>query len=105
MSKNATRTTKHALTVLRYTVPLLFPLLNSYPAAIFDVGSGQATKLAVHAGLTTSTAVASQVRTLEQLVRRLVGVEERETLCNELQVIAEEYDEGWNSGTDSDEDQ
>jgi hypothetical protein len=103
MSK--TRTTKHTLTAPRYTAPILFPLLDSYPASIFEVGSGQGTKLAVHAGLTTSSAVATQVRTLEQLVRRLVGIEERETLCNGLQVIAEEYDEGWNSGTDSDDDE
>jgi hypothetical protein len=85
-------------------VPILFPLLDSYPSSIFDVGSGHATKLAVHAGLTTSTAVADQVRAVEQIVKRLVGIEEREALCNGLQVIAEEYDEGWDSGSDSDDD-
>jgi hypothetical protein len=68
------------------------------------VGSGQAKKLAVHAGLTTSTAVASQIRAVEQIVKRLIGIEEREALCNGLQVMAEEYDEGWDSGTDSDDD-
>jgi hypothetical protein len=61
-------------------------------------------KLAVHAGLTTSTAVASQIRAVEQIVKRLIGIEEREALCNGLQVMAEEYDEGWDSGTDSDDD-
>ncbi|KAF2827840.1 tubulin nucleotide-binding domain-like protein [Ophiobolus disseminans] len=89
----------------RYTAPILFPLLDSYPASIFDVGSGQATKLAVHTGLTTSTAVADQIRALEQIVKRLVGIEEREALCNGLQVLAEEYDEGWDSGSDSDNDE
>ncbi|KAJ4991781.1 misato Segment II myosin-like domain-containing protein [Stagonosporopsis vannaccii] len=87
-----------------YAAPLLFPVLDSYPS-IFDVGSGHAERLAVHAGLTTSTAVAEQVRTIEQIVKRLVSVEEREALCNGLQVIAEEYDEGWDGDfTDSDED-
>jgi hypothetical protein len=33
-----------------------------------------------------------------------VGIEEREALCDGLQVIAEEYDEGWDSGSDSDGD-
>jgi hypothetical protein len=88
----------------RYIAPILFPLLDSFPASIFDVGSGQASKLAVHTGLTTSTAVADQVRAMEQIVKRLVRIEEREALCNGLQVIAEEYDEGWDSGTDSDDD-
>lgn len=83
---------------------MLFPVLDSYPS-IFDAGFGHTEKLAVHAGLTTSTAVAEQVRTIEQIVKRLVSVEEREALCNGLQVIAEEYDEGWDGDfTDSDAD-
>lgn len=90
---------------LRFATPLLFPLLDSFPKSIFDVGTGNATKLAVHTGLTTSTAVAEQIRAVEQLVKRLVGIEEREALCNGLQVLAEEYDEGWDSGTDSDDDE
>jgi hypothetical protein len=63
-------------------------------------------KIAVHAGLTTSTAVAEQVRAVEQIVRRMhmVSLDEREALCDGLQTIAEEYDEGWDSGSDEDED-
>ncbi|KAF1995724.1 tubulin nucleotide-binding domain-like protein [Amniculicola lignicola CBS 123094] len=87
----------------RLTVPLLFPLLDSFPS-MFDVGSGQCKNLAVHSGLTTSTAVAAQVRSIEQMVRRMVSLDEREALCNSLHTIAEEYDEGWDSGSDSDED-
>jgi hypothetical protein len=40
-----------ATNLVRYTAPILFPVLDSYPASMFDVGSGQALKLAVHAGL------------------------------------------------------
>lgn len=72
---------------------------------MFDLELGHASKLAVHAGLTTSTAVADQVRAIEQLVKRLVSVNEREALCDGLQVIAEEYDEGWDSGSESDDDE
>jgi hypothetical protein len=71
---------------------------------MLDVGSGHASNLAVYAGLTTSTAVADQIRAVEQIVKRMVGIEEKETLCNSLQVLAEEYDEGWDSGTESDDD-
>jgi hypothetical protein len=90
----------------RFSTPLLFPLLDSFPASIFDVGAGEAKQLAVHAGLTTSTAVAGQARAVEQIVRRMhmASLDERETLCNGLQSMAEEYDEGWDSGSDSDED-
>ncbi|KAF2845684.1 mtDNA inheritance protein dml1 [Plenodomus tracheiphilus IPT5] len=90
--------------VQSFTAPMLFPLLDSFPASIFDVGSGHAAKLAVHAGLTTSTAVAEQIRAVEQVAKRLTGIEDKEALCNGLQVLAEEYDEGWNSGSDSDDD-
>jgi hypothetical protein len=90
----------------RFSAPLLFPLLDSFPASIFNVGAGEAKKLAVHAGLTTSTAVAGQVRAVEQIVRRMhmVTLGEREALCNGLQSMAEEYDEGWDSGSDSEDD-
>lgn len=99
------RGAEFALTSLRYSAPILFPLLDSFPASIFDVGSGHATKLAVHTGLTTSTAVANQIRAVQQIAIRLVGMEEREALSNDLQVLAEEYDEGWDSGTESDDDE
>ncbi|KAF2011099.1 tubulin nucleotide-binding domain-like protein [Aaosphaeria arxii CBS 175.79] len=89
--------------VQSYNAPLLFPVLDSYPA-IFNVGKGHTQKLAVHAGLTTSTAVAEQVRTVEQLMRRMHGIQEREDLCNRLQIIAEQYDEGWDSGSEGDDD-
>ncbi len=93
------------LTLLRYTAPILFPVLNSFPASIFNVGSGHAKEFAVHTGLTTSTAVAGQIRALEQLASRLIGFDEREALSNGLQVLAEEYDEGWYSGSDSENDE
>lgn len=95
---------REVLTTFRFNTPLLFPVLDSFPS-IFIVGSGHAENLAVHSGLTTSTAVADQVRAIEQIVKRLVAVDEREALCNGLQVIAEEYDEGWDGDfTDSDDD-
>ncbi|CAI6336674.1 unnamed protein product [Periconia digitata] len=92
--------------IQRFSTRLLFPLLDSFPSSVVDVGSAPREKLAVHTGLTTSTAVADQVRSLEQIVRRMhmVSIDEREALCNGLQTIAEEYDEGWDSGSDSDED-
>lgn len=88
-------------TVQSFDTPLLFPVLPSFPS-IVNIPSRSDDKLAVHAGLTTSTAVADQIRNLERIAGRLVGVEEREALSNGLLTIAEEYDEGWDSGNDSD---
>lgn len=55
----------------------------------------------MHSALSTSTAVANQIRTMDEVVRRMIGLEERETLSNGLQVLAEEYEEGYDSGSDS----
>lgn len=38
-------------------------------------------------------------------VRRLIGLEEREALCNGLEELCEEYVEGWESGSDEDDDE
>ncbi|USP80160.1 hypothetical protein yc1106_07434 [Curvularia clavata] len=88
----------------RYTAPLLFPLLDSFPKSMLNIGTSHTQKLAVHTGLTTSTAVAGQIRTLEPIIKRMINIEEREVLSNGLHVLAEEYDEGWDSGSDSDDD-
>ncbi|KAF1954835.1 hypothetical protein CC80DRAFT_550012 [Byssothecium circinans] len=92
--------------VQSFSTPLLFPLLDSFPASILNVGSGKNDNIAVHTGLTTSTAVADQVRAIEQIVKRLRmgGYDEREALCNGLQNLAEEYDEGWDGGSENEGD-
>ena len=80
---------------------LLFPVLSSYPR-IFRFDS-QPDKLAIKTTLSTSSNVASQVRELEGVARRLIGIDEREALCDGLARMAEEYEEGW-SGSESDDD-
>lgn len=40
---------------------------------------------------------------LEKIASRMVGVDEREALSNGLQTLAEEYDEGWDSGSEDDD--
>ena len=38
------------------------------------------------------------------MMSRAIGVEEREALSNSLGEIAEAYEEGWDSGSDEDDD-
>jgi hypothetical protein len=54
--------------------------------------------------LSTDTAVASRVKSLQQIVNRAIGMDEREALSNSLGEIAEAYQEGWNSDSDEDDD-
>jgi hypothetical protein len=89
--------------IQQYNLPLLYPLPSSYPA-IFSFPSHSSTEeLAIHAALSSSTAVADRIRYLADIVRRSVGVEEREGLRADLLTMAEEYVEGWEEGS-SDED-
>jgi hypothetical protein len=45
-----------------------------------------------------------KVRALRTTVIRYIGLEDRETVGNELAEIAEGYKEGWSSGSDDDDD-
>ncbi|KAJ9638395.1 mtDNA inheritance, partitioning of the mitochondrial organelle [Coniosporium tulheliwenetii] len=88
----------------RYHTSLLFPVLDSFPG-IFKVGDTAGSgSLAVRSALSTSTSVADRIRNIEQVVRRLVSLDEREALCNGLQSICEEYEEGWDSESEEEDD-
>lgn len=80
---------------------LLFPILSSYPHIFRFAASPQA--LAVKTTLSTSSAVAEQVRALEANVRHYIAIDEREALCDGLNSMAEEYEEGWTGTDDSDD--
>ncbi|KAL2356953.1 tubulin domain-containing protein [Cryomyces antarcticus] len=91
-------------TVQHYQSGLLFPLLDSFPGIFNTHRARQGGGLATRATLSTSTAASGRVCALEAAVRRLVGVEEREALCDGLRGICEEYEEGWSEGSDEDDD-
>ena len=81
---------------------LLFPVLPSYPR-IFAFND-RPERLATKAAISTSTAVSDQLRELETSARRLIGIDEREALCDGLASMAEEYVEGWTGSDESDDD-
>jgi hypothetical protein len=90
--------------IQQYTTSLLLPLPSSYPS-IFHFPSHRSTEeVAVHAALSSSTAVADRMRYIADIVRRSVGVEEREGLRADLLTMAEEYVEGWEEGSSEDDD-
>ena len=86
----------------RYHSSLAYPLLDSFPR-IFSLRPDLA-KAAVHTSLSTTTDISTRIKTLQKLVSRMVGLDERETLSNGLGEISEAYEEGWNSGSDEDSD-
>lgn len=53
--------------------------------------------------LSTDTTVAWRIKSLQNIVARTAGLDEREALSNSLGEIAEAYEEGWDSGSDEDD--
>jgi hypothetical protein len=79
-----------------------FPLLDSFPPIFAHPRSSKS--LSVNTSLSTDTTVALRIKNLQHIVSRSIGVDEREALSNSLGEIAEAYEEGWDSGTDEDDD-
>ncbi|KAK1062293.1 mtDNA inheritance, partitioning of the mitochondrial organelle [Friedmanniomyces endolithicus] len=79
-----------------YRSQLLFPALSSYPP-IFRLAE---TAFGIKASVSTTTAVADRIRGIEGIARRSMGMVERESLCDGLVTMAEEYEEGWSDDED-----
>lgn len=85
-----------------YRFDLLFPILTSYPR-IFNFPS-MPQKLRIQTCLSTSSDIATRMRSIERITRRMISLDERETLSDGLAAIADEYEEGWLSDSESEDD-
>ncbi|KAK4218054.1 dml-1 [Rhypophila decipiens] len=89
-----------------YKTPLSFPLLSSFPQIFRDAKTGE--PLTGHVNITgsvsTDSSVSDRLKLLRTTVARSIGVEDRENLSNDLAEMADEYHEGWSSGSDEGED-
>ncbi|RDW71339.1 tubulin nucleotide-binding protein [Coleophoma cylindrospora] len=83
-------------------VPVSFPTLDSFPRILVKAQSGSSTSIAT--SLSTDTTVALRIKALRSIVGRAVSINEREALGNSLGEIAEAYEEGYDSGSDEDDD-
>lgn len=89
----------------RYNSSLAFPLLDSFPKIFRGDDKEPLTEaIEVTASLTTEASVSDRLKLLRTTVMRSIGVEDRETLSNDLAEMAEEYHEGWSSGSDEGDD-
>jgi hypothetical protein len=82
---------------------LPLPILDSFPH-IFSQAGQPPTSVGVDTSLSTDTSVAFWIKSLRDIVNRSVAITERETLSNSLGELAEAYEEGWDSGSDEDDD-
>lgn len=93
------------LITIRYYTDLRFPLLDSFPRIYTDAGGAPLQgSMDAAAALSTDSSVSNRLKLLRINVVQSIGVEDRETLSNDLAEMAEEYHEGWSSGSDEGED-
>ncbi|KAL6720409.1 lumenal Hsp70 protein [Lecanora helva] len=88
--------------VERYQCSLGFPLLDSFPG-IFHLGR-DANTAAVRTSLSTTSALCTRLRHLQQQAGKLANLDERELLSNGLGAIREAHIEGWQSDSEYDSD-
>jgi hypothetical protein len=87
----------------RSRTSLAFPILDSFPHIFSQAGPPQGS-VSVNTSLSTDTTVALRIKGLRDVVNRSIGITEREMLSNSLGELAEAYEEGWDSGSDEDDD-
>lgn len=85
-----------------FHTPLKLPILDSFPQDMFREAPSDG-KLGVLTGLTTSSRTAEKIKLMETVARRIISIDERETIINGLGEIRETYETGWMSGSDSDD--
>ncbi|PKY09086.1 tubulin nucleotide-binding domain-like protein [Aspergillus campestris IBT 28561] len=85
-----------------FDTPLKLPILDSFPQDMFREAPPDR-KLGVLTGLTTSSRTAEKIKLMETVARRIISIDERETIINGLGEIRETYETGWMSGSDSDD--
>ena len=82
---------------------LLFPILSSYPASLLHFPS-RPEKLSTKTTLSAVSEISDRLRSMGAFAGRITSVDERETLCDGLAAMADEYEEGWISDSEDDDD-
>ncbi|KAL7273746.1 mtDNA inheritance, partitioning of the mitochondrial organelle [Rhizina undulata] len=103
----------------RYYNSFTYPIVDSFPhiyscippppvpttSPTGEIIEAENPRLNVATTLTSSARVLSRIRGIREIVSRMVDVDERESLGNELGEIAEGFVEGWDSGSDTDDEE
>ncbi|KAE8150875.1 tubulin domain-containing protein [Aspergillus avenaceus] len=85
----------------RFHAPLSFPILDSYPSGMFS--GAKEKKINILAALTASSRTADKIKLMERVAGRIISVDEREMVVNGLGEIREQYETGWMSDSDFDD--
>ncbi|EPQ66131.1 Bgt-4441-3 [Blumeria graminis f. sp. tritici] len=86
--------------IKKQIIPLPLPLTTSFPPIFPKSGPS----LSLSTSLSTDTSIAEWLKKLQVVAKRAPSIDEREVLTNSLGEMAEAYEQGWDSGSDEDND-
>ncbi|EXJ57928.1 hypothetical protein A1O7_05351 [Cladophialophora yegresii CBS 114405] len=84
-----------------FQTALQFPLLDTFPNTLFQTSRRGQQGLDISTALVCDSRMKDRVLDLRNTTSRLVPLDERESLYNDLTQMAQSYSIGWESGTDS----
>ncbi|KAK3990240.1 tubulin domain-containing protein [Cladorrhinum sp. PSN332] len=88
-----------------WTTPLAFPILDSFPGVFRDEDDEPLNRAVnITTGLSADSSVYKRLKALRESTISSIAIEDRESLGNDLMEMADEYHEGWSSGSDDGED-
>ncbi|KPI41294.1 Protein dml1 [Cyphellophora attinorum] len=90
--------------VEKFKTRLEFPMLDSFPDGLFQTRDLHPKSLGVKAALTSTTSVRGHILQLRRAAQMSLSIDERESIYNDLSALASNYSHGWDSGSDSGED-
>ena len=91
------------LTFPRYNAELPFPLLDSFPDRLFTLHPASG-GLDIDAAIMSTSRTKSHVLGLRDAVTRLLDIDERETMYNDLTEMANNYSFGFDSDSNDEDD-
>ena len=98
------RGTEEQTIIERFSTRLAFPRLDSYPETLFRTGHSDPHFLELKTALSSSSTVRKHVLQLRSAAQLGISRDERESIYNDLSAISNNYTHGWDSGSDSGED-
>ncbi|KIW66471.1 hypothetical protein PV04_05804 [Phialophora macrospora] len=84
-----------------FQTALQFPLLDTFPDTLFRTGRQGQQGLDISTALVCDSRMKDRVLDLRNTTTRLLPLDERESLYNDLTEMAQSYGIGWESGSDS----
>lgn len=97
-----TEADKICAAISSYPTDVAFPQLDAFPDTLFGNSSQE---LGVRAALVSSSETSSRIKDLSRVISKAIEVETREALLNDLAGLGAAYEQGWQSGSDADEDE